>query len=130
MCLSAYTSGRKDAAAATLLHSQVRPTAVQDLLACGVKNAQPASADREHLDRVYRKSGHRQATDGILKGIFLCTGCVEALERPPSALAGSEPGGPELHGVPLAAPKGQHPLGEIGVRRRPLRAWPPKISLT
>ena len=72
VCLSADASGRKDAAAATLLHSQVRPTAVQGLLACGVKN----SAAREHLDRVYRTSGHRQATDGILKGISVCTGCV------------------------------------------------------
>ena len=116
MCLSADSSGRKDAAAATLLHSQVRLTAVQGLLACGVKNAQSASAACEHLDRVYRTSGHR-ATDGILKGISVCTGCVEAPERPPSALAGTEPGSPELHGVPLAAQKGQHPVG--GRRRSP-----------
>ena len=68
VCLSADANGRKDAAAATLLHSQVRLTAVQGLLACGVKNAQSASAARELLDRVYRTSGHRQATDGILKG--------------------------------------------------------------
>ena len=121
VCLSADASGRKDAAAATLLHSQVRPTAVQGLLACGVKNAQSASAAREHLDRVYRTSGHRQATDGILKGISVCTGCVEAPERPPSALVGTEAPGPELHGVPLAALKGQHPLGE---RRRP----PPSLA--
>ena len=39
VCLSADVSGRKDAAAATLLHSQVRPTAVQGMLACGVNNA-------------------------------------------------------------------------------------------
>ena len=52
------------------------------------------------------------ATDGTLKGISVCTGCVEAPERPPSALAATEPGGPELHGVPLAALKGQHPLAE------------------
>ena len=121
VCLSADASGRKDAAAATLLHSQVRPTAVQGLLACGVKNAQSASAAREHLDRVYRASGHRQAKDGILKGISVCTGCVEAPERPPSALVGTEAPGPELHGVPLAALKGQHPLGE---RRRP----PPSLA--
>ena len=76
---------------------------MQGLLACGVKNAQSASAAREHLDRVYRTSGHRQATDGILKGISVCTGCVEAPERPPSALVGTEAPGPELHGVPLAA---------------------------
>jgi hypothetical protein len=94
---------------------------VQGLLACGVKNAQSASAAREHLDRVYRTSGHRQATDGILKGISVCTGCVEAPERPPSALVGTEAPGPELHGVPLAALKGQHPLGE---RRRP----PPSLA--
>ena len=116
VCLSVDASGRKDAAAATLLHGQVRPTAVQGLLACGVKNAQSASAAREHLDRVYRTSGHRAATDGILKGISVCTSCVEAPERPPSALAGTERGGPELHGVPLAAVKEQHPLGE---QRRP-----------
>ena len=60
--------------------------------------------------------GHCAVTDGILKGISVCTGCVEAPERPPSALAATEPLGPELHGVPLAALKGQHPLGE---RRRP-----------
>ena len=60
-------------------------------------------------------------TDGILKGISVCTSCVEAAERPPSALAGTEPVGPELHGVPLAALKGQHPLGE---RRRP----PPSLA--
>ena len=121
VCLSADTSGWKDAAAATLLHSQVRPTAVQGLLACGLKNAQSASAGREHLNRVYRRSGHRQATAGILKGISVCTGCVEAPERLPSAPAGTYPGGPELHGVPLAALKGQHPLGE---RRRP----PPSLA--
>ena len=121
VCLSADASGPKDAAAATLLHGQVRPTAVQGLMACGVKNAQSASAAREHFDRVYRMSGHRQVTDGILKGISVCTGCVEAPERPPSALAGTEPGGPELHRVPLAALKGQHPLGE---RRRP----PPSLA--
>ena len=80
VCLRADASGRKDASAATLLLSQVRPTAVQGLLACGVKNAQSASAAREHLDRVYRTSGHRQATDGILKGISVCTGCLEAPE--------------------------------------------------
>ena len=62
VCLSADASGRKDAAAATLLHSQVRPTAVQGLLACGVKNAQSASAAREHLDRVYRISWTRART--------------------------------------------------------------------
>ena len=128
VCLSSDASGRKDAAAATLLHSQVRPTTVQGLLACGVKNAQSASAAREHLGRVYRTSGHRAATDGILKGIYVCTGCVKAPKRPLSALAGTRPGGPEMHGVPLAAIKGQHPLGSGGVRRRPLRAWPPKIS--
>ena len=50
VCLSADASGRKDAAAATLLHSQVRPTAVQGLLVCGVKNAQSASAAREHFN--------------------------------------------------------------------------------
>ena len=116
VCLSADTSGRKDAAAATLLHSQVHPIAVHGLLACGVKNAQSASATGEHLDRLYRTSGHRVATDGILKGISVCTGCVEAPERPPSALAATEPGGSELHGVPFAALKGQHPLGE---RKRP-----------
>ena len=114
VCLSADASGRKDAAAATPLHNQVRPTAVQGLPASGVKNAQSASAAREHLDRVYRTSGHQQATDGILKGISVCTGCVEAPERPPSALVGTEAPGPELHGVPLAALKGQHPLGERG----------------
>ena len=121
VCLSADASGRKDAAAAILLHSQVRPTAVQGLLACGVKNAQSASAAREHWDRLYRTSGHRAATDGILKGISVCTVCVEAPERPPSALTGTEPWGPELHGVPLAALKRQHPLGE---RRRP----PPSLA--
>ena len=41
---------------------------------------------------------------------------MEAPERLPRALAGTEPGGPELQGVPLAALKGQHLLGE---RRRP-----------
>ena len=46
VCLSADTNGRKDAAAATLLPSRVRPTAVQGLLACGLKNAQSASAAR------------------------------------------------------------------------------------
>ena len=46
---------------------------------------------------------------------------MEAPERPPSALAGTEPGGPELHRFPLAALKGQHPLGE---RRRP----PPSLA--
>ena len=81
VCLGADASGRKDAAAATLLHSQVRPNAVQGLLACDVRNAQSASAAREHLDRVYRTSGHRQATDGTLTGISVCTGCVEAPER-------------------------------------------------
>ena len=121
VCLSADASGGKDAAAATLLHSQVRPTAVQGPLACGVQNVQSASAAREHLDRVYRTLGHRQATDGILKGISVCTGCVEAPEWPPSALVGTEAPGPELHGVPLAALKGQHPLGE---RRRP----PPSLA--
>ena len=121
VCLSADASGRKDAAAATLLRSQVRPTPVQGLLACGVKNAQSASAAREHLDRFYRTSGHRQATDGILKGISVGTGCVEAPERPPTALVGTEAPGPELHGVPLAALNGQHPRGE---RRRP----PPSLA--
>ena len=121
VCLSADACGQKDAAAATLLHSQVHPTAVQGMLACGVKNAQSASAAREHLDWVYRTSGHRAATDGILKGICVCTGCVEAPDRPPSALARTEPGGPELHGVPLAVLKGQHPQGE---RRRP----PPSLA--
>ena len=76
---------------------------MQGLLACGVKNAQSASAAPEHMDRVYRMSGHRAATDEILKGISVCTGCVDAPESPPSALAGTEPGGPKLHGVPLAA---------------------------
>ena len=118
VCWSADASGRKHAAAATVLHSQVRPTAVQGLLACGVKNAPSASADREHLDRVYRTSGHRAATDGIPKRIFVFTSCVEAPERPPSALAGTELGGRELHGVPLAALKGQHPMGKW--RRPPL----------
>ena len=121
VCLSADASGRKDAAVATLLRSQVRPTAAQGLLACGVKNAQSASAAPEHLDRVYRTSGHLAATDGILKGISVCTGCVEAPERPPNSLGGTEPSGPELHGVPLAVLKWQHPLGE---RRRP----PPSLA--
>ena len=121
MCLSADASGRKDAAAATLLRIQVRPTAVQGVLAYGVKNAQSASAAREHLDRVYRTWGHRQATNGILKGISVCTGCVEAPDRPPTALVGTEASGRELHGVPLAALKGQHPLGE---QRRP----PPSLA--
>ena len=116
VCLSADASGRKDAAAATLLHTQVRTTAMQGLLPCGVKNAQSASAAREQLDGAYRTSGHRQATDGIRKGISVCTGCVEARERTPSVLAKTEPGGPELQGVPLEALKWQHPLGE---RRRP-----------
>ena len=75
----------------------------------------------KHFDQVYRTSGHRAATNGSLKGISVCTGCVEAPERPRSALAGTEPGGPELHGVPLAALKGQHPLGE---RKRP----PPSLA--
>ena len=77
---------------------------------------QSASTAREYLDRVYRTLGHRAATDGILKGISVSLGCVEAAERPPSALAGTEPGGPELHRVPLVALKGQHPVGE---RKRP-----------
>ena len=94
---------------------------MQGLLACGVKNAQSAYAAREHLGRGYQTSGHRTATDGIVKGISVCTGCVEAPERPPSALAGTEPGGPELHGVPLAALKVQDPPGE---RRRP----PPSLA--
>ena len=110
VCVSVDASSRKDNAAATLLHSKVRPTVVQGLLACGVKNTQSASAGREHLDRVYRTSGHRAATDGIVKGISVCTGCVKAPKRPLSAPAGTRPGGPELHGVPLAALKGQHPL--------------------
>ena len=46
---------------------------------------------------------------------------MDAPERPPSALAGTEPAGPELHGVALAALKGQHPLGE---RRR----LPPSLA--
>ena len=46
---------------------------------------------------------------------------MEAPERHPSALAGTKPGAPELHGVPLAALKGRHPLGE---RRRP----PPSLA--
>ena len=117
VCLNGEASGQKDAAAATLLHSHVHPTAVQGLLACGVKNAQSASAACQHLDQVYRKSGQRAATDWILKGRSVCTSCVEAPEKPPSALAATEPGGPELHGVPLAALKGHHPLGE---RKRPL----------
>ena len=54
VCVNADASGQKDAAAATLLHSQVRPTAVQGLLACGVKNGQSASAAHEHFDRVSR----------------------------------------------------------------------------
>ena len=95
---------------------------MQDLLACSVKNAQSAFAAQEHMDCIYRTSGQRQATHGILKGMSVCSGCVQALERPPSALAGTEPGG--LQGVPLAALKGQHPLGE---RRRPL---PSLASLT
>ena len=106
---------------ATMLQSQVRSTAVQGLLACGVKNTLSALAPREDLDRVYRTSGHRAATVGILKGISVCTGCVEAPERPPSALAATELGDPELHKVPLAALKGQHPLGE---RKRP----PPSLA--
>ena len=94
---------------------------MQGLLACGVKSAQSASAAREHLDRVYRTSGQLAATHGILKGISVCTSGVHAPERPPSALSGTEPGGLELHGVPLAALKGHHPLGE---RRRP----PPSLA--
>ena len=121
VCLSAHACGRNDVPGATLLHSQVRPTTLQGLLPCGVKHAPSASAAREHLDRFYRTSGHRAATDGILKGISVCTGCVEAPERPPSTLTGTEPGGPELHGVPLAALKGQRRLGE---RRRP----PPSLA--
>ena len=97
VCLRA--SGRKDAAPVTPLHSQVRPAVVQGLLACGVKNAQSPWAAPEHLDRVYRTSGHCAVTDGILKGISVCTGCVEAPERPPRPLAATEPGGPELHGM-------------------------------
>ena len=121
VCLKADANGRKDAAVAALLHSQVRPTAVQGLMACGVKNAQSTSAAREHLNKVYRTSGHRAATNGILKGISVCTGCADALERPLGALAATEPGGPELHGVPLAAVKGENALGE---RRCP----PPSLT--
>ena len=121
VCLSADANGRKDAATATLLQSHVNPTAVQGLLACGVKNPPSASAAREHLERVCRTWGHRAITNGILKGMSVFTGCVEALERPLVALAATELGGPELHGVPLAALKGQHPMGG---RKRP----PPSLA--
>ena len=100
VCLSADANGQKDAAGATVLHSQVRPTAVQGLLACGVKNAQSASVAREHLDRVYRTAGHRAATDGILKGICVCTGCVEATERPPMRSRGWSQGARSCTGSP------------------------------
>ena len=90
----------KDVAAATLLHSQVYPTAVQGVVPCGVKNALSAMAAREHPDKVYRTSGHRAATDGILKGIPVCIGCVDHPERLLSVLAATEPGGPEQQGVP------------------------------
>ena len=85
VCLRANSSGRKDAAATTLPHGQVCPTAVQGPPAYGVKKAQSASTAREDLDRVYRTSEHRRATDGILKGIsvpvggtqwqYVCIGC-------------------------------------------------------
>ena len=39
VCLNADANGRKDAAAATLLNSQVGLTIVQGLLVCGVKKA-------------------------------------------------------------------------------------------
>ena len=99
LCLSADASGRNGAAAATLLHSKVRPTVVQGLLAWGVKNAQSASAAREHLHRVYRTSA---ATDGILKGISVCSGCVEAPERPLSA-RGDRATGPRAARGPLGS---------------------------
>ena len=106
VCLSADASGRKDAAAATLLHSQVRPTAVQGLLACGVKNAQSASAAREHLDRVYRTSGHRQATDGILESVYwLRGGPGEAAQR----ARGDRGTGPGAARGPLGSAEGAAP---------------------
>ena len=107
VCLSADASSRKDATAATLLHSHVRPTALHGQLACGVKNAQSASPAREHLDRVYRTSGHRAARDGILKRISVSTGCVEAPERPPNARAGAEPGARSCTGSPWQCSRGR-----------------------
>ena len=108
VCLNAEVNGLKNAAIATLLHSQLRPIAVRGLLASGVKNAQFAPAAREHLDRMYRTAGHRAATDGIPKGISVCCSLPEAPERPPSALVPTEPGSHELQWVPLAALKGEH----------------------
>ena len=78
-------------------------------------------AKEDDLDRVYGTSGHRADVDEIVKGISVCTSCVDAPERPPCVLAVTEPGGPKLQEVPLAALNGRHAPGE---RRRPPPSLP------
>ena len=122
VCLSSDASGRKDTAVATLLQSNVRPTAVQGLLACCIKTARSASASREHLDPVYRRRG----TDGILKGdirfYWLCGGPGEVAQR----ARGNGAIGPGAAWDPLGGAEGApSPWGAAQNRRQAPPNWCP-----
>ena len=91
----------------------MQPTVVQGPLVYGVKNAQSYAAVREHVHKVYRIPAARAASDGILKGISICTRCADDPEGRAAALAHAE-GALEPQGIPLPALKGTHAPGYKG----------------
>ena len=88
--LSADANRWRSVAAADLLLSPVRPTAVHGLPACSAIHTQRATSTRENMDSVDRTSGARGAPDRILKGIAIRTRCAQAPERHATPLLHTE----------------------------------------
>ena len=81
-CLSEEPKSRQEIGLGVLLHTSVRALSVQSVLRCGTKNAQWAAAAREYFKKQYPSSSLRQVAEGILKGLWVCTGCAAAPQWP------------------------------------------------
>ena len=82
MCLAQDVHARRERELVLLQVFDVRAYSVQFVLWCGTNNAESAAAARELFEERYRRSTHRQVATGLIKGLFVCTNCVGALDGP------------------------------------------------